>query len=42
MAREFGVTDLEVFLRSLPRPGTGQHLTTYQSILTDAASITPY
>ncbi|MCK5941219.1 MAG: lactate utilization protein, partial [Planctomycetes bacterium] len=26
--------DLEVFLRLLPRSGTGQHLTTYQSILT--------
>ncbi|HEB52974.1 MAG TPA: iron-sulfur cluster-binding protein [bacterium] len=26
--------DLEVFLRLLPRSGTGQHLTTYQSLLT--------
>lgn len=26
--------DLEVFLRLLPRSGTGQHLTSYQSILT--------
>ena len=26
--------DLEVFLRILPRSGTGQHLTSYQSILT--------
>ncbi|MEZ6037185.1 MAG: LutB/LldF family L-lactate oxidation iron-sulfur protein [Planctomycetota bacterium] len=27
-------TDLEVFLRLLPRSGTGQHLTSYQSLLT--------
>jgi len=27
-------SDLEVFLRLLPRSGTGQHLTSYQSILT--------
>lgn len=35
--------DLEVFLRLLPRSGTGQHLTTYQSILTgpDSAQHTP-
>ena len=34
--------DLEVFLRLLPRSGTGQHLTTYQSILTgiDSAQAT--
>ena len=30
--------DLEVFLRLLPRSGTGQHLTTYQSILTGTDS----
>jgi L-lactate dehydrogenase complex protein LldF len=30
--------DLEVFLRLLPRSGTGQHLTTYQSILTGVDS----
>ncbi len=28
--------DLEVFLRLLPRSGTGQHLTSYQSLLTGA------
>lgn len=28
------LADLEVFLRLLPRSGTGQHLTSYQSILT--------
>jgi len=28
------VSDLEVFLRLLPRSGTGQHLTSYQSLLT--------
>ena len=29
--------DLEVFLRLLPRSGTGQHLTSYQTIFTGAA-----
>ncbi len=29
--------DLEVFLRLLPRSGTGQHLTTYQSLITGTA-----
>ncbi|MFY9341187.1 MAG: LutB/LldF family L-lactate oxidation iron-sulfur protein [Planctomycetota bacterium] len=35
--------DLEVFLKLLPRSGTGQHLTTYQSLLTgpDAAGQGP-
>jgi L-lactate dehydrogenase complex protein LldF len=28
------LSDLEVFLRLLPRSGTGQHLTSYQSLLT--------
>jgi L-lactate dehydrogenase complex protein LldF len=28
------LSDLDVFLRLLPRSGTGQHLTTYQSLLT--------
>jgi L-lactate dehydrogenase complex protein LldF len=31
------LSDLEVFLRLLPRSGTGQHLTSYQSILTGPA-----
>ena len=29
--------DLEVFLRLLPRSGTGQHLTSYQSLITGSA-----
>ncbi len=31
------LSDLEVFLRLLPRSGTGQHLTSYQSIFTGTA-----
>ena len=31
------LADLELFLRLLPRSGTGQHLTTYQSLITGPA-----
>jgi L-lactate dehydrogenase complex protein LldF len=32
-----GLADLDVFLRLLPRSGTGQHLTSYQSLITGPA-----